>query len=237
MAIKAVLFDLDGTLLPMDQDEFVKYYFGLLAKRMAPRGYDPKELVSAIWAGTGAMVKNDGTKSNEAVFWENFAAVFGEKSLEDKPFVDEFYSNEFHAAKVACGYSPMAKEAVELVKSRGVAAVLATNPIFPAVATRNRIGWAGLEVEDFLFFTAYENSCHSKPNPEYYKDILKKLELAPEACIMVGNDVSEDMIAESLGMQVFLLTDCLINKENADIDRYPHGDFPELISYLSQKLV
>ena len=26
--VKAVLFDLDGTLLPMDQDEFTKGYFG-----------------------------------------------------------------------------------------------------------------------------------------------------------------------------------------------------------------
>ena len=27
MAIKTILFDLDGTLLPMDQDVFVKDYF------------------------------------------------------------------------------------------------------------------------------------------------------------------------------------------------------------------
>ena len=35
MNIKAVLFDLDGTLLPMDQDIFVKSYFGLLAKKLS----------------------------------------------------------------------------------------------------------------------------------------------------------------------------------------------------------
>lgn len=49
---------------------------------------------------------------------------------------------------------------------------------------------------------------------------------------MVGNDVSEDMIAQDLGMQVFLLTDCLINKENEDISRYPHGSFPQLMDYI-----
>ena len=49
---------------------------------------------------------------------------------------------------------------------------------------------------------------------------------------MVGNDVSEDMIAESLGIQVFLLTDSLINKENKDISRYPHGSFPELMEFI-----
>ena len=32
MAIKHILFDLDGTLLPMVQDEFVRFYMPLLAK-------------------------------------------------------------------------------------------------------------------------------------------------------------------------------------------------------------
>ena len=50
---------------------------------------------------------------------------------------------------------------------------------------------------------------------------------------MVGNDVGEDMVAENLGMQVFLLTDCLINKKSADLSRYPHGGFPELLALLS----
>ena len=49
---------------------------------------------------------------------------------------------------------------------------------------------------------------------------------------MVGNDVKEDMIAESLGMKVFLLTDCLINKEEKDISVYPNGDLNALLAYV-----
>lgn len=67
--IKVILFDLDGTLLPMDQEIFVKTYFGLIAQKLAPYGYQPKELIEAVWAGTKAMVKNDGRKTNEEVFW------------------------------------------------------------------------------------------------------------------------------------------------------------------------
>ena len=37
--MKTILFDLDGTLLPMDQDAFVKYYMGLFAQKMAPHGF------------------------------------------------------------------------------------------------------------------------------------------------------------------------------------------------------
>lgn len=50
---------------------------------------------------------------------------------------------------------------------------------------------------------------------------------------MVGNDVSEDMVAKRVGMQVFLLTDCLINKENRDISLYPNGSFEELVRLLT----
>ena len=68
--IKMVLFDLDGTLLPMDQDVFIKAYFGGIAKRMARYGYEPEKLISSIWAGTVDMIKNDGSKTNEVAFWK-----------------------------------------------------------------------------------------------------------------------------------------------------------------------
>ena len=58
MEIKNVLFDLDGTLLPMDMERFTNGYFQLLTEKMAPLGYDPKALTDAVWAGTAAMVKN-----------------------------------------------------------------------------------------------------------------------------------------------------------------------------------
>ena len=109
---------------------------------------------------------------------------------------------------------------------------LATNPLFPAVATLSRIQWAGLNPEDFELVTTYENSRFCKPNPDYYREILGKLKLDGEECLMVGNDVGEDMIARRLGMKVFLLTDCLINKDNADISQFPNGSFPELLHYI-----
>ena len=64
------------------------------------------------------------------------------------------------------------------------------------------------------------------------KELLERLGLAPEECVMVGNDVDDDMVAGELGMKVFLLTDCMINKKNVDISVYPHGSFAELIRYI-----
>ncbi len=232
MTIKAVLFDLDGTLLPMDQDMFIKAYFGGLCKRLAPYGYDPAELVDAIWKGTAAMVGNTGEKRNEEVFWEAFTQKLGVRINEHAGELDAYYRENFGEVQSFCGYDPHARAVIDAVKAKGLRAVLATNPIFPSVATECRMGWAGLSTSDFELYTTYENSRYCKPNPQYYRAILSEIGLSPEACVMVGNDVGEDMIAATLGMKVFLLTDCLINKQNADISVYPHGDFDALLSFI-----
>ena len=232
MSIKAVLFDLDGTLLPMDQDLFVKAYFKGLASKLAPHGYDPELLIKGVWAGTEAMIRNNGEKTNEEVFWDVFAGILGEKVRQDEAYFDEYYRTDFQKVKDVCGYVPQAAKVVDFLKEKGVRVALATNPLFPSIATESRIRWAGLKPEDFEIYTTYEHCSYCKPNLEYYREILKRMELAPEDCLMVGNDVGEDMITRQLGMQVFLLTDCLINKTDEDISAYPNGDFDALMEYL-----
>ena len=232
--IKMILFDLDGTLLPMDQEQFVNAYLQKMAARMAPHGYDPSLLAKTIWKGTAAMVMNDGAASNEAVFWKVFESVFGEGSRKDEPLFDEFYRTDFQTVKDVCGFDPLASQVIAQIREMGIRVALATNPLFPAIATQSRCRWAGLRPEDFEWITTYENSRFCKPNPEYYKDILAKLEIDPSECLMVGNDVAEDMVAETLGMKVFLLTDHLINKHCQDIGRYPQGSFPELMEFIRE---
>ena len=232
MNIKVVLFDLDGTLLPMDQDLFVKAYFGGLAKFLAPLGYESEKLISAIWKGTKSMVLNNGTTTNEKAFWNTFCQIYSESAINDEPYFDKFYKTEFKKVKEVLGYTPQAKKVIDLAVSKGLRIALATNPIFPKIATESRIEWAGLKPNDFELYTTYENSSYCKPNPNYYKEIFKKLGVQPEECLMVGNDVSEDMVAKSLGCKVFLLTDCILNKNNEDISVYPNGNFNDLIKFI-----
>lgn len=234
--MRYVLFDLDGTLLPMDQDEFVNGYFGFLVKKMAPHGYEPEKLIRTIWGGTAAMVRNDGSRTNEEVFWDYYTSVYGEKAREDIPFFEEFYAVDFRRARTFCGYDPRAAETVALVRSLGAVPALATNPLFPDAATRERIRWAGLEPEDFALYTTYENISWCKPNPDYYREILRRLGARSADCLMVGNDAGEDAAAEEAGIGVFLLTDCLINRTGADISRWPNGGFDALQTWLREKL-
>lgn len=235
MSIKAVLFDLDGTLLPLDNDTFINDYFKRLVGWLLPYGYEPKTVSNTIWRGTVAMVKNEGAQTNESVFWQTFSSVYGEKKAkDDEPYFDAFYNSPdgFDRVREVMGFAPLAKEAVSLVKELGMRPILATNPVFPAIATEKRICWAGLSPSDFELYTTYENCRFCKPNVAYYEDIIKKLGLKAEECLMVGNDVTDDMIAATLGMKVFLLTDCLINKTEKDISDFPNGDFESLIKFL-----
>ena len=230
MAITTVLFDLDGTLLPMDQDQFVKMYFGLLARTLTPD--DPEALIKAVWVGTRAMMTNDGSKTNEEAFWDTYCQLLGEDRRSDEPAFRSFYENQFELVRNACGFNPKAAETIALVKSRGLKTALATNPLFPRVATQARARWAGLNLDDFELYTTYEDYSHCKPDPRYYQAVLDRLGVKAEECLMVGNDAEEDTAAAKLGIRVFLLTDCLINKKGADIAAYPHGGFDELMAFI-----
>lgn len=234
MSTKVILFDLDGTLLPMDQEEFVKAYMGTLGKKLVPHGYNPDLLKKAMWGGIEAMRNNDGSCTNEEAFWKVFTSVFGEQSEENMQVFEEYYHNEFQQVKNVCGFNPQATETVRALKAKGYRVVLATNPLFPSIATESRMRWAGLLPEDFELYTTYENSTYCKPNLDYYVEILGKLGVSAEECLMVGNDVSEDMVTESLGMKVFLLTADLINTEEKDISVYPQGDLDDLMKYIEE---
>ena len=230
--LKAVLFDLDGTLLQMDQDNFIKTYLEGLASRLVPLGYNKDTFIKGIWHGTGAMVKNDGSKTNEEVFWDTFVKICGKRALDDIPTFDDFYEKDFDKVAKVAEKNTLAPYAVDEIKKLGYKVVLATNPVFPEIATRKRAKWAGFSLEDFELYTTYENSRFCKPNFDYYKDIMNKLGVTPEECLMVGNDVEDDMVCEDIGMKVFLVEKYLINKENKDISRYPHGDFNDLVKYV-----
>ena len=229
----AVLFDLDGTLLPMDMDTFTHAYFGALAQYLAPYGYAPKALVGAIWQGISAMVQNDGTVTNEVRFWDAFCAALGEGARSHVPLLGTFYREKFDAVQAVCGYTAQAAQTVRAIKCAGYRVALATNPVFPRIATQRRMAWAGLDEVDFELYTTYENASYCKPNPAYYLDVAARMGVDPADCLMVGNDIEEDIeAARRVGMDTFLLPACLLNSKQRDLAPYKKGDFSDLLSYL-----
>lgn len=231
---KAILFDLDGTLLPMDLQEFIKTYFGLLGRKMIGHGYDPERFKKGMWGGVNAVLQNDGTMTNEERFWSVMNACMGRDCREDAALYEEFYRNEYHQAKAICGVNPLAKRAVELARQKAEKVILATSPLYPAIAVAGRVEWAGLRMEDFDLVTTYDSERFCKPNPDYYRDIILRCGFRSEECLMIGNDEKEDMwAAAQAGIEGYLVTDDLIPSAE-----HPHaglkGTFVELIEWLEK---
>ena len=232
MSIKAVLFDLDGTLLPMDLQVYLKEYFVRLVTKMVQNGYDAESMKEGLYAGMHAMAACDGSCTVQQALINYRIETFGDKLAEIEGLFDEYYRVEFQEVRKTCGFNPKAAETVRKVKDMGYRVILATNPMYPRNGTESRIKWAGLLPEDFEHYTTYEDYHHCKPNTKYYEEVLEKMGLQAEECLMVGNDVEEDMVAEKIGMKVFLMTANLINKYDKDISGYPQGDFDDLMAYI-----
>lgn len=229
---KTVMFDLDGTLLPFVQEEFIKLYFGGLCKKLAPHGYDPDGVVKNVWRGTKAMTENDGSRLNSEAFWELFRAAFPDKA-DVREFCDDFYTKEFDAVKSCLKYVPNHKPMIESLKSAGAEVVLATNPLFPECAVKTRLAWVGLSNEDFRYITHYDNSTFCKPNPKYFTELLEKLGREPAECVMVGNSVPEDILpTRALGIESFLLTEFAENPNNEDISEFNSGSIDQAVEFI-----
>lgn len=203
--VRVLMFDLDGTLLGLDIDAFVPVYMGALARRFD--GLVPNDtLVDAVLSSTWAMIADrDLSRSNEEVFWTHFEARAGLGRDQVGPVLTAFYRDEFPALGHMAKPLPEARQVLEHALSRGYTLVLATNPLFPRVAIQERMRWGGIHDIPFALITAYEDMHACKPQPEYYQEILNLVDARPEECLMVGNDVQEDLSAGLVGIRTFLV--------------------------------
>ena len=222
--ITTVLFDLDGTLLPMELEKFTNTYFGLLAKKAAPFGFQPEPLVAAVWKGTKAMVKNDGTETNDKPLLGHLRRGDGGGSPPAAAGVRRVLCQRVPRRQGRLRGEPPGPQGHRRLKGpRAMIVVLATNPIFPLVGVETRLSWVGLRPEISPTITAYENSTTCKPNPAYYAEILRNTGKRPQECLMVGNDATEDTAALEQGMG--LPGDRLpLNPKGRDISGLPPGD-------------
>jgi len=220
----------------MDYGAFEKGYFSLLVRKLMPHGLSKEEVVSGVWAGTKAMIANDGRRTNETVYWEKFNSLFAERFGDLSGVFDSLYENEFDGAQSFCRSNPEIPALIADLKAAGCKLVVATNPIFPEVANRKRIRWAGLNPEDFAYISFLENSCYAKPNPDYYRELLQKLELKPADTVMIGNDMTEDLAATKAGIRTFIVTDCLENKQEVPLENAPHGDWSAARAWLWERI-
>ena len=224
------LFDLDGTLLSIDMNKFEEIYFAAVKKSFPEK----ENIVTDLLLSTKTMIMNKENITNKEVFMNDFSERTG---LQADFFMDRFntlYATQFDKIQEAIVHEKPLRESVKLLKKKGYRLVLATNPLFLIEATRKRIVWAGLNIEDFDHITTLEESHYFKPHLEYYKEILEHIDAQPEDCIMVGNDVSEDLVAKKLGLKTYLITDHMLNKNNLEIVTDHQGNYEDFRKYIER---
>ena len=235
--LKAVFFDLDGTLLSLKDDEFVKLYFELLTTKMINFGFETDDLIKNLWVGNKLMYKNDGSKTNEQVFWDYFQTAYGETALNSKEEFDKFYTNEFKQIYKCIKENKISKEIVKYVKEQNLLCILSTNPLFPKDCTITRMSFNDLYEKDFDYITSYENSNYTKPNPLYFKDLLDKFNLKPEEVILFGNNELEDAwCSKQLGIDSYMIKDYLITSEKLE-NKVEIITLNEVISTINKEII
>lgn len=196
--LKAVLFDLDGTLLVNDMRRvFLPRYFELLSAR-AEGVMPPDEFMARLMRATEAMVRNDGRATNKEVFDAAFFPLPGRSQAEWEEVFDRFYEVEFPKLRPFAEAAPDARRVVQRAFDLGYRVAVATNPLFPKAAIQQRLEWAGVGDMPFEWVTHYENSRAAKPNLLYFQNILAELGCEPTESLMIG-DEEMDMVAAHLG--------------------------------------
>ena len=207
--IRAVLFDLDDTLLSINLGAFMARYTTDLAAIVAEVGrVSPARAAGALTRGYLAMA--DESRDDDLTNARVLAGVVRERThvdLED-PVVAEalsFYDREVlprrNGPLVRATPREGAREAVGRAREMGLVVALATNPAFSEECLRTRLGWAGLSPEDFDLVSHIRNSRRLKPRARYFQEFVAELALTPEECLMVGNDATRDFPRPDVGLR------------------------------------
>ena len=227
------LFDLDGTLLPMDFDKFNELYFHNIGKFFYGK-IDPKQLMEAIMKSIGYMIQTNNNQTNEEKFMEMFDSIVDGNLEEYRAGFVKFYDTLFEEVRASTYISDDMLKSVEILKAKGYKVVVATNPLFPIQANYHRIRWAGFDKDDFSYISSFEENKHCKPNLEYYQEVLEAIDKKPEECYMVGNDVHDDLTPQMLGIPVYMIQDCLLNQRNLENTADYNGTYQDFLQFVTE---
>lgn len=229
--ITTVLFDLDGTLLPIEMKDFESVYYRSITSKIADL-IKPEQFLAMMNDSLKTMIKNTDKVTNETIFMEKLKTYIGEADFDTyyQRFMD-FYDNEFDALQQVVKPNKSIQQAVSILKEKGYDCMVATNPMFPKVAITKRIEWAGFNRDDFSYVTSFEENHYCKPQIQYYKEILEVTNKQASECLMVGNDQLEDLIASTIGIKTYFITDHALYRENG-LEADHQGDYDSFLQYV-----
>lgn len=235
-AIDAILFDLDGTLLRVQMLDFIPRYIAGLAE-CCREFAKPKKFERVMLGAIRELIRDngDGQMTNEQRIYATLQEQLAIPEMALRDSFRKFESDQLESLQDLVHPVPLARKILGECQQYGVPLVLATNPVFPEFMIQARLRWGNLADIPFQHLTSFENSCYCKPQAGYFREIVDQLGLAPERCLMVGNDANQDLSAAAIGIRTFLVDTWAVEREGTSWPCEQRGDHGALQLFLQQQ--
>jgi len=206
--IKAVLLDMDNTVLKNPDRAFATAFLTKFEQHfetnLAVQGSALvfRRLISLFSRG------RIGDESNSELTVRTMAETTGQSPEKIRTTLNQFY-DEIYPFLQSC-IQPVAGvvKLIEELRDAGHKVIIATNPIYPASAVKQRLMWANLPAQDadYDFITSADNMHYAKPDPAYFAEILGRIGVEPDETIMVGDSFRNDIRpAQTIGIHTYHL--------------------------------
>lgn len=190
-----IFVDYDGTLVKNSEEKFMKTYFSILSRKVK---LPIEKIFNLVMDSIYEITKIEDPSKN---LFERFLESISKKTGKSKDywyniFLD-FYKNEFDELRKIIKVN---KKLTNFIKNSNYKFIFASNPLFPEIAVKKRIDFANLSPENFFYIATMENSHYAKPNPKFFAEILEKIGVAADKCLMIG-DTENDKASEKVGIK------------------------------------
>lgn len=233
-----LLIDLDDTLLGNEINDFIPVYLQALSGHMSEYA-EPGEFTRQLMAGTQLMINNERPDLTlKQVFDEYFYPAIGVDAKEAHAIIEDFYIKLYPSLKPHTQLHPESVDFIQQSIQRGYKLAIATNPLFPYLATSQRLEWAGLNPQefDFEFVSTYEDFHFAKPNVAYYAECMGKMGWPESGALMIGNDLELDILpAKELGLKVFAVSTPRGDKPEDLPSDIPSGSISSVIPWIDKQ--
>lgn len=205
--VQAIMFDLDNTLLRNDGDQFLEEFSSELARYLDPKVPYQRFMEAIMAAGAAMIADQHPDRTNEEVLITTLADLVA----VDRDWLFQryraFVQGDLGRIGLPWGRIHASRPTVEWALASGYKIVVATSPIYPPGPIMERLRRADLDLEPWDLITTADQMHSVKPHASYYLEAARLIGVDPRRCVMVGDDLYQDMSAARAGFSCYLVSE------------------------------